>query len=292
MRMQELMRRSGLSRQVIHYYIKQGYLHPPIYQEGKRAYYDHTHLDKLLFLKRSKEEGIPLPTATELWVREKRKNRPFRQRGVEGSATREQMIQTGTKIFLGKGYHQTTISDIVDSVGVTKASFYYYFDNKKDLFFTCLENIFKTVFKSSYDEIKQEKNPMKRWEIRWKVTKAYFPEIITILQLVKESLRDEDEEYRLKAEGMLRKSIIDPLVKDIDTGMQSGILQPVQSELIAYAIVSLLEMVAYRPLFQKDYSDADIQQTLSNLIVSGIFREGNLPGLAQDIVNTRLPSLL
>ena len=60
MRMGELSSRSDMDRQLIHYYLKKGYLHPPVYKKGNQALYDQSHLEKLLFLKEKQEDGLPL----------------------------------------------------------------------------------------------------------------------------------------------------------------------------------------------------------------------------------------
>ena len=69
LRIGELAARSGVSKQLIHYYLRRGYLHPAIYKRYNQAFYDETHLERLEFIGRCKEEGIPLPFTIDLWER-------------------------------------------------------------------------------------------------------------------------------------------------------------------------------------------------------------------------------
>ncbi len=269
--MAELESRTGLNRQTIHYYLRKGYLHPAIYKEGKQAFYDQTHAEKLVYLKEARDEGIPLQIAVQLWEHKGGKKNPARHYGAEGSPTRGQIIEAASKIFLRKGYHQTTISDVVESVGVTKAAFYYYFENKKDLYFSCIDIIFRSFFERSLSEIENETAPSRRWELRWDFYKDFFPEMFTILQLIKESLRDEDEQHRQKAEQALCKGFVGPLINDINIGIEAGILRPVNSELAAFALLSTFELMAYRSLFTSSCTDEQIQQAVFDLILHGFF---------------------
>jgi len=46
---------------------------------------------------------------------------------------KEELIETAERLFLHKGYEQTSISDIVREIEVSQGAFYYYFDSKEDI---------------------------------------------------------------------------------------------------------------------------------------------------------------
>jgi AcrR family transcriptional regulator len=273
MRMGELARRSGTGKQLIHYYLRRGYLHQPLFKKGNQALYDETHLERLLFLKRKREDGLPLPYAAELWEREVEGRAPTQgrhRRAYGESPTRERILREATGAFLRKGYRATTISEIMDGLSVSKASFYYYFENKKDLYFKCLDNIFQEVFRDALGNIRREEDTIERLKMRWGATRAFFPEMITILQLIRESLRDEDEEHRLQAAAILRRSLIEPLAGDLEKGMKDGVFRQVSSEIVPFALLSMLEMVAYRSMIDETCSDTDIEDSVLDLILHGL----------------------
>jgi len=275
MRMGELASRSDIDRQLIHYYLKKGYLHPPVYKKGNQALYDQSHLEKLVFLKENQEKGLPLSYSVELWEKERGGKKSSQQRSrqtEEISPTRELIMEAATQLFLEKGYRGVTISEVMESVGITKASFYYYFENKKDLYFACLDNIFQNIFEEALGDIKKEQDPLLRLQKRWEATRAFLPEMITFLQLIKESLRDEDEEHRRKAAEILRRSLIDPLVGDLNRGIESGMLRPMESEIMVFAIISVLEMVLYRPMIDDKYSDDQIDQAILDFIINALLQ--------------------
>jgi AcrR family transcriptional regulator len=53
---------------------------------------------------------------------------------LESSKRRTQIIEHAAKLFGDKGYHNTSISDIISAAGVARGTFYLYFPNKRKIF--------------------------------------------------------------------------------------------------------------------------------------------------------------
>ncbi len=291
MRMGELARRSGLKSQTVHYYLRRGYLHPPLIKDGNQAFYDETHLERLRLLKKCKRKNIPFAFCDQLEEIEsapaKRAGGTLEVRTDKGrgagaarstsggravgwpggtSTTRDRIIDVGSRVFLQRGYRGTTITEIMNRVGLTKATFYYYFENKKDLYFACLDRVFDTIFVEALEKIKQEEDPLKRFELRMRSSRLFLAEMITILDLIKESLRDEDDDHRQQAADVLRKALVDPLTRDVQRGMRKGVFRKVNSEVVGYIIVSVLETIAYRPMISEKITEAEIEDIMLDFI--------------------------
>jgi TetR/AcrR family transcriptional regulator, cholesterol catabolism regulator len=58
---------------------------------------------------------------------------------ADGAETQERIIQAALELFVRKGYHGTSISDIVDKVGLTKGSLYAHFESKGDVLLRIIE---------------------------------------------------------------------------------------------------------------------------------------------------------
>jgi len=60
-RIRELEQRTGVSRQTIHYYLREGLLQPPVEKNKNSAWYDERHISRLLLIKDLKENKfLPL----------------------------------------------------------------------------------------------------------------------------------------------------------------------------------------------------------------------------------------
>jgi len=58
-----------------------------------------------------------------------------RQMGRRGSAvqTRERILDIALELFTEQGYEKTSLRDIAEQLGTTKAALYYHFERKEDI---------------------------------------------------------------------------------------------------------------------------------------------------------------
>ena len=61
---------------------------------------------------------------------------------IAGGDTKEAIREAAIRLFSVKGFEQTSLREVADAVGITKASLYYHFASKKDLLLAILEPVF------------------------------------------------------------------------------------------------------------------------------------------------------
>src|SRR5476651_1549828 len=54
--------------------------------------------------------------------------------GRPRGSTRERILDTALELFNEQGYDKTSLREIAERVGVTKAALYYHFERKEDIF--------------------------------------------------------------------------------------------------------------------------------------------------------------
>ncbi len=54
---------------------------------------------------------------------------------------REKILKSAISAFSHKGYHDTSISDIIEKAGIARGTFYLYFENKRQIFDSILDNL-------------------------------------------------------------------------------------------------------------------------------------------------------
>ncbi len=69
----------------------------------------------------------------------------YKSKSPQGRRTHASLVQTAVKLITSKGYHQTSVGDIVSTAKVSKPTFYYYFDSKLDLLEEILESSLERV---------------------------------------------------------------------------------------------------------------------------------------------------
>ncbi len=62
--------------------------------------------------------------------------------------SREKILQSAVQLFLEEGFEATSVNDICKHAGVSKGSFYHYFETKQVLFLTLMENWSSRVMQS------------------------------------------------------------------------------------------------------------------------------------------------
>ncbi|MBN1316459.1 MAG: TetR/AcrR family transcriptional regulator, partial [Anaerolineales bacterium] len=72
---------------------------------------------------------------------------------------RSELIACAQKFFLTKGFESTSVSDIVEEIGVAKGTFYYYFDSKQDILEAMVNDLSDLAVKEIQSIISNESIP-------------------------------------------------------------------------------------------------------------------------------------
>jgi AcrR family transcriptional regulator len=60
-------------------------------------------------------------------------------------ATRKNILETAAAEFAARGFDGTSLNQLIEQLGISKGSFYYYFDDKADLFITVVDHAWDTM---------------------------------------------------------------------------------------------------------------------------------------------------
>ena len=58
---------------------------------------------------------------------------------ADGAASRERLIQAGTRLIQRQGFVSTRVEEICEAAGLTKGAFFHHFESKEDLARACLQ---------------------------------------------------------------------------------------------------------------------------------------------------------
>ena len=75
---------------------------------------------------------------------------------------KSEIIKTAEKLFLEKGVHNTKISEIVETIGVAKGLFYYYFKSKDDVINAVIEHFISELDISLSNILNRDMNYYKK----------------------------------------------------------------------------------------------------------------------------------
>ncbi len=97
--------------------------------------------------------------------------RKLTQRGRD---RREQLMACAARLFAERGYHPTSVSDIVEALGVGKGVFYWYFSSKEELLTELLKASNHSLRKQQQQAIGDEPDPVRRIELGIRTTLTWF----------------------------------------------------------------------------------------------------------------------
>ena len=63
------------------------------------------------------------------------------------SVARERLLESAKRLFSQRGYYATSVEDIVESAGLSKGAFYFYFKSKEELFKILVEEMHLNIVK-------------------------------------------------------------------------------------------------------------------------------------------------
>jgi AcrR family transcriptional regulator len=99
-----------------------------------------------------------------------------RQLTRRGQERRDKLLAFATARFAENGFHPTSVSEIVDGVGVGKGVFYWYFDSKDELLEEILRDSLRDLRSFQASAIADANDPLQRLEagirasIQWSAT--------------------------------------------------------------------------------------------------------------------------
>lgn len=235
--------KTGISRSTVYQYLRNGLLHAPVKIAPKQLRYNQSHLQRLGKIRHMREkEKLPLKKIKEVL-------QPLEPDETDTNTSMEdqrlQMINQAAKIFSKKGFFNTTISDITDALKIGKGTFYGYFESKEDLYLQSIKRLPEVVIpKHSWDEINRENDYFQKTYKRACAMLESFSTFSGISSIAKLGLRSADETMAKKARNAFQ-SLTRPLVKELRTAIQEGIVRDLDVDATAFLMYSFAEAMGY-----------------------------------------------
>lgn len=184
---------------------------------------------------------------------------------------KEKITGQSIRLFEKKGFSETSIQDIVDSLGVTKGTFYYYFSSKEELLMdihlgyieellvqqerifgdpskSCKEKLFDIVFMLLSDI-----------KTRGSAAKIFFRELKNLSPERVVFIIPKRDQFRLNIEALIK------------LGMENGEFRPdLHASIITFGILGITNWSYnwFNP--SGAYSDREVAEIFVEMILKGI----------------------
>ncbi len=166
---------------------------------------------------------------------------PARKLTARGRDRRHAVLEYATSRFAENGYHPTSVSDIVDGIGVGKGVFYWYFPSKDDLLLEILRDALFDLRRSQEAEIADSDDPLERLELGIRASLTWLVANQDILRI---TMFCWTEETFARALRKGRRIIIADTAKHIQEAMDRGLIEPGDPEVMATAVRGVIDELA------------------------------------------------
>ncbi len=163
----------------------------------------------------------------------------------KGIQRKREIIETAFNLFVQNGYEQTSVQQIIDTLGISKGAFYHHFKSKDDL----LDAVISDILEDVASEINQIANSDR--DAVTKLTEIYgiFRGKEDVLKLILAELyRDTNLKMRQKFVNQMLKIISAPLNKVLEQGKAEGAFDIVEVEGVAQLLI-VMDMAVGEAIF-------------------------------------------
>ena len=157
-------------------------------------------------------------------------------------------MEHAAELFAERGYHPTSVSDIVESLRVGKGVFYWYFSSKEELLAEILRESHQDLRRRQQQAIGDEPNPVLRIELGIRATIEWFLEHRKYFTLFQFAASDE------RFAPVLRRNhdvAIADAVRHIKDAIVDGLVADQNPEMLAEAIVGACNQLTRTYVFDR-----------------------------------------
>lgn len=163
-----------------------------------------------------------------------RKRRPSKE-------TESALLKAAEVVFGDKGYVDATVEEIVDYTGISRGTFYIYFENKEDIFRKLLDIVVDDILKSA----RAASAGTHRERIEF-ANRHYFEAMRRNRKVLKALLQVASFKAEFSAiYGELRSRFILRIERDLRRKIAQGVVRPLDTRVTSYALGLMIESIAY-----------------------------------------------
>lgn len=183
---------------------------------------------------------------------------------------RQAILAAAAQVFQETGFERTSMAQICQRVGYSKATLYSYFSSKEELFFEVISLAIEAEFQSTHNTLGTHSDDVTQaLEIfgRRLLTFLYSPELLTVRRLVVSEAGRAGLGQKCFERGPQRSQT--EIVAFLQQAMAAGTLRPANTRVAALQLKSLLEAEWIdRFLFQMpmEASEADIAESVHQAV--------------------------
>ncbi len=169
---------------------------------------------------------------------DRRSARAEAQRGQR----RDAILKAAAVLFSRQGYHATSVADVIAAAGISRGTFYLYFDNKDSLFLELMEQFIRSITEVVEVVDPHAPNPTRKIyeNVRRVVDVVFDNQDLTVMVLREDlGLNPEVDERLERFYGFMREMVQGAL----ENGARLRLIRKVNEPIVATALIGAIKEV-------------------------------------------------
>ncbi len=166
-------------------------------------------------------------------------------------SNRKSILAVAKEFFASKGFDGTTMDEIAEAANVNKATIYYYFKSKENLYEMALKTTLENVYNYLKERLKESNNPKKKLKA---YIDAFYMSAIqdeAFLRMLMREMAGSGKHFPVPAIETFIKivKILDDALKD---GYRKGVFRRVNTKMVHLMVLGGMSyLVASAPIRQR-----------------------------------------
>jgi AcrR family transcriptional regulator len=192
---------------------------------------------------------------------------------ARGRRRRAAIVDFAARLFAARGYHATSVADIVDGLGVGKGVFYWYFASKEQLFSEILVDAYRELRREQRHAIADEPDPVRRIARGIRASLAWLDEHRHLFALM-EFARSDERFAPLIRHG--EEVIVAEALPHVKAGIAVGFIRPLDPVVVTEGILGLTNHLARVLVLEQGRPADEVADAAVALVLGGILAEARL----------------
>ena len=190
-------------------------------------------------------------------------------------ARRSQILDAAAAVFRSRGYHGTSLNDVLDEAGIARGTFYLYFDGKAQLFHELIDGFFEQLRDAVEVVHPDDPAPQARVlaNIRRVIGLLFDHRDRTTLFLHEASGLDDEVDRKLRD---LHAFLYENVAGALQGGEALGLTRRVNHRIVATAVIGVIKEVCWQYLVLQPAEQPDretVTQEVFGFLMNGLRRQ-------------------
>lgn len=180
---------------------------------------------------------------------------------------RTQILDGARALFSQRGYHETSIQDILDAAGIARGTFYLYFDSKRAIFGQLVDDFLARIqaVVKPVDVSPGAPPPLAQLSGNVERVMAVLQSGRDMTRIILRLAEGLDAECDAKMADFYAR-LIDLLTEAIDRGQRMGLVRPCDPRLAAHAALGGMKEVALQWIVLRDSAPAEREHVAQEVL--------------------------